>query len=123
MSVSKSIVTEAELSLLNALWEQAPLTARELADRVYGNTRTATIGTVQKLISRLEKKEMVLRDGQSSTHRFETLLTREQIAGLQLEEFAAKLSAGSLSPFVAHLVQSRELTDAEKAEIRKILED
>ena len=121
MATPKSIVTDTELNLLKALWEEAPLTAREIAARVYGEATISSIGTVQKLISRLEEKRMLSRDSSCSPHSFTPLLDREEIAGLQLAAFADKLSGGSLSPFVLHLVRSRKLTRKEKKEIRQLL--
>ena len=123
MAVPKSVVTDAELNILKALWDCAPRTARDISDCVYGESDASSIGTVQKLIARLEDKKMLARDNSRQPHLFRPLLDREQVAGLQLDECARKLSEGSLSPFIMHLVQSRKLTRAEKKEIRRLLKD
>ena len=124
MPVSKSIIPDAELNVLKVLWKgEAPLTVREIAQRLYKNTNTSSVGTVQKLLTRLEKKNMLQRDNSKQSHTFIPLLDREDVAGLQLAECAQKLSGGSLFPFVMHLVQSRKLSEDEKQEIRRLLNE
>lgn len=123
MAVPKSVITEAELEVLKVLWLHQPLTSRELTEQLYDELSRSSMGTVQKLISRLEEKDLVNRDRSSSVHQFSAALTREEVAGIQLEEFASKLSEGSLSPFVVHLVQAKRLSKKEKEQIRRLLDE
>jgi predicted transcriptional regulator len=123
MAVPKSMITEAELDVLKVLWREQPLTSRELTEQLYGEVNRSSLGTVQKLVSRLQEKEMVLRDRSGTAHMFLAAVSREEVAGMQLEEFANKLSGGSLSPFVTHLVRSRRLSNREKEEIRRLLDE
>lgn len=123
MAVPKSVITEAELEVLKVLWLRQPLTSRELTEQLYDELSRSSMGTVQKLISRLEEKDLVNRDRSSSVHQFSAAVTREEVAGIQLEEFASKLSEGSLSPFVVHLVQAKRLSKKEKEQIRRLLDE
>ncbi len=123
MAQPKSVVTEAELELLKVLWLHEPLASRDLAEQLYGEVNRSSVGTVQKLISRLEEKGLLTRDRSSPVHQFRAAVTREEIAGMQLEEFASKLSGGSLSPFVAHLVRAKRLSKKEKEQIRRLLDE
>ena len=122
MAVPKSVITDAELEVLKVLWGEAPLTARDITERLYGEVNRASTGTVQKLLARLEGKNMVHRDRGRSVHTFTASVTREDVAGMQIEGFAAKLSEGSLSPFVMHLVRAKRLSEEEKEQIRKLLD-
>ena len=63
-------VTDAELAILQALWDQGPATIRQLVDRVYGKDGTSVYATVQKLLDRLEVKECVSRDRSGPVHVF-----------------------------------------------------
>ncbi len=121
MAVPKSLVTDAELEVLKVLWDKSPLTARDITEQLYGEVNRASMGTVQKLVARLEEKGMTYRDRSRSVHQFTAAVTREGVAGMQIEGFAAKLSGGSLSPFVMHLVRARRLSKREKEQIRKLL--
>jgi len=121
MPVPKAFITDTELELLKVLWREAPLTAREIAARLYGEATSSSIGTVQKLIQRLEEKELLKRDRREAVHRFSAGATREGIAGMQLQEFADKLSDGSLSPFIMHLVQAERLSKKDRQALRRLL--
>ena len=123
MAVPKSVVTDSEIDVLIALWDSTSLTAREIAEQLYGEVGPSSMGTVQKLISRLENKSMVRRDSSGSPHRFEAKVAREDVAGMQLDAFAEKLSKGSLSPFVMHLVQAKRLSKKDKERIRRLLDE
>lgn len=123
MAVPKSVVTDSELDVLIVLWSESFVTARSLAEQLYGEVAPSSMGTVQKLISRLEDKGMIKRDRRGAPHRFEATVTREEVAGLQLDAFARKLSNGSLSPFVMHLVQTKRLSKKDKERIRRLLDE
>ena len=123
MAVPKAFITDTELDLLKVLWGHQPLTARAIAGRLYGEENSSVIGTVQKLIQRLEEKELVVRDRREAVHRFSTLVTREEVAGMQLQVLAEKLSDGSLSPFIMHLVQAEHLSKKEKEALRRLLRE
>ncbi len=123
MAVAKSVITDAELAVLKVLWTEGPQTAREITERLYEEVNTSSMGTVQKLIARLEEKKLVRRDRSQSVHRFNSDVTYEDIAGMQLDEFASKLSEGSLSPFVLHLLNAKRLSRKEKQQIRRLLDE
>jgi BlaI family transcriptional regulator, penicillinase repressor len=114
--------TDAELAVLKVLWDHAPRSAREIADILYPGGAASDIATVQKLLSRLEAKRLVLRERKPPAHEFRPALTQDQFAGEQLEAMADKLSDGSLTPFVLHLVNARKLTARERQQIRKLLD-
>jgi predicted transcriptional regulator len=122
MAVPKSIVTDAELEVLKVLWPRQALTARQITEKLYGDVNRSSMGTVQKLVARLEEKGMVHRDRSRAGHQFTAAVTREDVAGIQMEEFATKLSEGSLSPFVMHLARATRLSKKEKEQIRRLLE-
>jgi predicted transcriptional regulator len=115
-------IPDAELELLKVLWEREKMPARELAEAAYGNTTNAAIGTVQKLLQRLEAKRLVGRDRSRHVHRFWAMASREEIAGQQFEALAAKLTDGSLAPILMHLVQAKRLTKRDREDMRRILE-
>ncbi len=55
-------VTDAELAILQLLWENREATIRYLTDSLYPHGGTAQYATVQKLLERLETKGFVRRD-------------------------------------------------------------
>jgi predicted transcriptional regulator len=123
MSAEPAHVTDAELRVLKVLWEREPFSAREITESLYSKVSSSDIGTVQTLLARLEAKGLVRRDRSRHVHRFHPAVTSTEFAGRQLEAMVDKLTDGSLAPILAHLVQSRALSDEEKAELRRLLDE
>ena len=115
-------VTEAELALLQSLWDVGPATIRQLVDRVYKQGGASVYATVQKLLDRLESKGFVRRDRAAQVHIFEAAVDREELIGRRLRAVADSLCGGSLSPLLSHLVEDRGLSDAERRELRGLIE-
>ena len=114
-------ITDAELEILKRLWAEPGSTIRELTISLYGEPTNSHIGTVQKLIQRLETKKLVKRDRRHFAHTFAAKVSQAEVAGMQLDELARKVTGGSLLPFISHLVEAWRLSDQEKAEIQKLL--
>ena len=123
MAAPREFIPDAELEVLKVLWAHEPLTAREITAAIYGSPSTSSIGTVQTLIQRLEKKRCLKRDRSQYVHRFSASVSQADVAGSQLEMLAQKVCDGSLAPFISHLVQARRLSRAEKDAIRRLLEE
>src|SRR6516165_5290519 len=115
-------VTEAELALLQALWETGPATIRQLVERVYQQSGASVYATVQKLLDRLEAKECVHRDRGGPVHVFRSAIDREELIGRRLRAVADSLCGGSLSPLLTHLVEGRGLSERERRELRTLIE-
>jgi BlaI family penicillinase repressor len=115
-------VTEAEFAVLTVLWNTDGQSARELTERLYPSCTAADVATVQKLVQRLEKKKLVLRDRSERVHRFSAAIPRQEFAGRQLSQMAEKLSGGSLTPLLVHLVENNRLSRRELDELRALLE-
>ena len=47
MAAPKGPIPDAELQLLKLLWVAESMTARELAETIYGRADNSTVGTVQ----------------------------------------------------------------------------
>jgi predicted transcriptional regulator len=123
MPASPLHVTDAELRVLKLLWEREPRAAREIAESLYSRLTSSEIGTVQTLLARLEAKGLINRDRSRHVHRFSAAITSAEFAGRQLAAMVDKLTEGSLAPVLAHLVQSHALSDEEKAELRRLLDE
>ena len=116
-------VTETELALLKVLWSEGEQTVRQIAEVLYSKGSAAEIGTVHSLLARLEKKKLVRRSRRTHPHRFSAKISMQEIAGGELEAIAEKLSAGSMAPFLLHLVSNSRLTRSEAEEIRQLLKN
>lgn len=114
-------LANAELAVMDLLWQQDRLTAREIREQLYPDASKAQHGTVQRLLQRLEDKGFVQRDRSLAIHFFSPLVSRQTYAGQQLESLADKLTAGSFAPLITHLVEQKKISADELARIRDIL--
>ncbi|MFH1764707.1 MAG: BlaI/MecI/CopY family transcriptional regulator [Gemmatimonadota bacterium] len=116
-------LANAELAVMDLLWKEDRLTAREIQEDLYAGAEKAQHGTVQKLLSRLEDKGFIARDRSLAVHFFSALVTRDEYACSQLESLADKLTEGSLAPMITRMVEEKKLSPSEIGRLRKILED
>src|SRR5262245_46101794 len=106
MARASQDVTDAELSILQVLWERESASVRELAETLYGESNASNHATVQKLLERLEGKGCVRRDRATWPHTFMPSIGREELIGRHLQQTADKLCDGSLQPLLTHLVKA-----------------
>ncbi len=122
MSPSKpkpsSTITEAELLVLKALWDDGPATVRELLDRL-GTDWAYT--TVQTLVGRLVDKGHVRADRKDLAHVFTAMVARDELAGRQVREVASSLLDGAVAPLLLRLVEQTKFTPTELARFRELL--
>ena len=122
MPAPRHTASDAELAVLKLLWDNERLPAREIREQLYPEGTPSDHATVQKLLQRLEQKKLIARDRRSFAHQFRALVTREELAGEQLEALASKLTDGSMVPFILHAVNTKALTAEERNEIRRLLD-
>ena len=111
-------VTDAELAVLQALWERGPATVRQLTDAVYPGGGATEYGTVHKLLERLESKGCIRRARRGREYLVEASVGRDDLLGRELEALVDKMCGGSLQPLLSHLVRVKGLTAAELRDLR-----
>src|SRR5436305_2107855 len=103
-------VPDAELAVLQVLWDSGPCTIRQLTDVLYPDGSDVYYATVQKLLERLEDKGHVHRDRSAHAHRFSARTDRDALIGHRLRTVAEKLTGGMLAPLLTHLVRAEALS-------------
>ena len=116
-------LANAELAVMELLWEQDRLTARRIRERLYPDSSTAQHGTVQRLLQRLEDKGFVERDRDLPVHLFRAQISRQDYAGSQIESLAEKLTGGAVAPLITHLLQEKKISRPEIEKLRALLDE
>jgi len=122
MARSPRDVTDAELEVLRALWDDGEATIRALADRLYPGGGTSEYATVQKLLERLEDKGHVAHRAEGRSNIFSARVKREELVARRLRDTAEKLCDGSLTPLLTHLVSAGRLSQDELVELRRMVD-
>lgn len=114
-------VADAELSVLEVLWEHGPATIRQITDQLYPKGTVSHYATVQKLLERLEAKQCVARDRDAWAHVFRTTIARDDLIMSRLQATADKLCGGSLIPLLTNLVRAKRLSPSERRDLNVLL--
>jgi predicted transcriptional regulator len=115
-------VTEAELAVLQVLWDRGPATIRQISDVVYERGGATQYATVQKLLERLESKGCVRRDRGMGVHIFAATIDRDALIGRRLQAVAETLCDGSLTPILTNLVRSEKLSAEDRRALRALVD-
>ena len=114
-------ITDAELAVLEVLWQEGPATIRTITDVLYPKGGASHYATVQKLLERLEGKDCVRRDRRSPVHVFAPKIDRDELVGRRLRTLAEKLCGGSWTPLLTHLVQAGKLSSKDRQALRTLI--
>ena len=113
-------ISEAEMQLLRLLWDESPLGATEIAERV-SHERGWTITTVKTLLSRLVAKGALTAEPQGRKYLYAPAIDRDDVAVSQARGLIDRLFGGRVSPLVAQLAEQQELDEQDIAELEKIV--
>ncbi|MCA8972174.1 MAG: BlaI/MecI/CopY family transcriptional regulator [Planctomycetes bacterium] len=115
-------ITNAELTVMDLLWEHGELTARQIREELYPDAVKAQHGTVQRFLQSLEEKGYVVRDKSLPVHRFSPSMTKEEYAARQIESLADRLTGGSIAPLLTHLISNKRISKHEISRLRALLD-
>ena len=123
MSDHQQDVTEAELAVLQALWDAGPATIRQLVERVYQQTGTSVYGDGAEA-ARAARGEGVRRAATGAVRCTSSgrSIDRDELIGRRLRAVADSLCGGSLSPLLTHLVEGKGLSAKEQRELRALID-
>lgn len=115
-------ISAAEWQVLEPLWDHAPATAAEIYAAL-GTRSGWHFKTVNTFLSRLVDKGVlrVHRDGKANVYT--PLCTREQCVRHESETFLQRVFRGAAGPMLAHFCERVDLTDADIARLRAILDE
>ena len=107
-----------ESKFADIIWRNAPVTSSQLVklgEAEMGWKRT----TVHTVLRRLCDKGLFQNDGGLVTVR----MSREEFYARQSQQYVTDSFHGSLPAFIAAFTQGRKLTEEERAEIRRMIDE
>ena len=113
--------TEAELGLLNVLWERDQATVREVHEILYGD-EGAGYTTALKLLQVMHAKGLVVRDDSQRAHVYRPVNSKQNTQSRFLSDMVKRVFDGSASNLVLQALGDNPRTSRkELAEIRSLL--
>jgi len=113
-------ISDAELLLLQLLWDESPLGASELAERL-PPSRNWSFTTVKTLLSRLVAKGAIKADRDGRRYLYTPTVAREAIAASQAGGLIDRLFGGRVSPLVAQLAEQRDIDPKDLDELEALI--
>jgi BlaI family transcriptional regulator, penicillinase repressor len=113
-------IGEAEYAVMEVLWEESPLTANEVAERV-PTTRGWSIRTVKTMLSRLLAKGILAHEEDGRRYLYRPAVARADYVAQESGKLLDRMFGGKVTPLVAHLAARDRLSSADIAEIEALL--
>jgi len=116
-------ITDAELRVMEELWQRGEATIRDLRDALYPQGGNSKFTTVQKLLARLAAKGLVHRRKDEASWVFQAVVACDDLIGGELRRVADRLSGSSMTPLLTYLVEAGDLTSKERNHLRSLLDE
>ena len=113
-------ISDAEHTVMEVLWDESPLTAQDVAERI-PPTRVWSANTVKTLLGRLLAKNIIAHEEEGRRYLYRPLVARGDYVAGESRKLMDRLFGGKLTPLVAHLAERDELTATDIAEIEALL--
>ena len=112
--------TDAELSILRAIWDHGPSTVRQVLHAL-NRDRPTGYTTVLKLMQIMTEKGLVERDETTRPQVYRSRLSREQTERQLVRDLLERAFAGSARRMVMQALSIKKASAEELAEIEKVL--
>ena len=114
-------VSDAEAEVLQVLWNESPLTAQEIVDKLEteGSNHPKTVRT---LLNRLMNKGAIRFKEESRKYLYYPVVKKKDYYQLKTASFLDKFFDGELTPLVSFFSSHKKLSSKEIAELKQMLD-
>ncbi|HEY0255957.1 MAG TPA: BlaI/MecI/CopY family transcriptional regulator [Candidatus Methylacidiphilales bacterium] len=113
-------ISEAEWEVMEVLWQQAPLTALEVVQKLAPHKEWKDL-TIRSMLGRLVRKKAVGFQADGKTYHYRPRVTREECVQDVSQSFLERVFEGATASLLIHFVEKKSLTKRELAELEAIL--
>ena len=124
MKNKKYEITDAELQIMNILWETEPLTLNEIVNQL-SHKEIKNKSTIKTLLYRLVEKGSVKSSTEENKKEnlFKTAISQEQYLKKANENFLEKLYNGSTNKLLLNFVEDKKITKKDLQELIDLIEE
>ena len=98
-------IGEAEYAVMEVLWQDAPLTATEVAERAPAE-RGWSIRTVKTMLARLLAKGVLAHEEEGRRYLYRPAIARADYVAQESGRLIDRMFGGRVTPLVAHLASA-----------------
>jgi len=115
-------LTDAELEVMQAIWELEGGTVREVHEQLNRN-RPLAYTTVMTMLNILEEKGHLTRRKQGRAYLYQPVRPKSQVISGMIDDFLGKVFDGSARPLVLSLVKAQKLSEEDLEEIASMIRE
>ena len=113
--------TDAEIAILQFLWQNGPSTVRQVQDTLHGQRGTGYTTTL-KLMQIMFEKQLLKRDESQRSYVYSPAISQTRTQDDLLHRLVDQVFAGSAHQLVLRALSSGAATAEELAELRQMLD-
>lgn len=114
-------IARAEWEVMRVLWDEHPLAAQQVIERVRSRRRWSD-RTVKTLLTRLLRKGALTYKADGKRYLYSPAVARSKCVRAATRSFLDRVFQGSASPLIAWFLQEGKLKPHEIEELRRLLE-
>jgi BlaI family penicillinase repressor len=122
MRPANSTLTPPELAIMKIVWQQGPVTVRDVYEALR-ETRRVAYTTVMTTMNILETKGYLKKDTQGRAYRYRATRPEDTVISGMVREFVNRVFNGASGPLLLHLVRQEKLTSKEREELLRLIRE
>lgn len=115
-------ISDAEWEVMEVLWAEAPLTSREVVERLAGVTDWSP-RTVKTLLGRLVRKGALGYEVQGNRYLYTPVVAKQDAVRAEGRSFVDRVFGGEETQALLHFARQVELSKQELDDLRRLLEE
>ena len=110
-----------ELAVMKVVWRKGTVTVRDVYETLRA-TRPVAYTTVMTTMNILETKGFLQKKRLERAFTYTPKRSRQQVVGAMVRDFVNRVFDGAAQPLMLHLAASETLSDDERAELRRLID-
>jgi predicted transcriptional regulator len=111
-----------ELAIMKVVWRLKDVSVREVYETLR-ERRPVAYTTVMTMMNTLEAKGYLKKALDGRAFRYKPAIQEQRVVTAMVREFVQRVFDGSSAPLLAHLVTSSALSDDEREELRRLIDE
>ncbi|MBN1294422.1 MAG: BlaI/MecI/CopY family transcriptional regulator, partial [Candidatus Latescibacteria bacterium] len=114
--------TEVELEFMHIIWDNESVSTEDMQRTLHEQGRDLSDGAIRKILSILLEKGHLTREKSGRSFIYRATVPREQADRNMVKDLLSRAFSGSVTRMVATLLNSRDISDNDIREIKRLIE-
>ena len=109
-----------QLRIMQVLWSTGAATVAEVQEQLQGEALAYT--TVATMLRKMEDRHLISHREEGRRFIYEPVVSADDVTRSMADDLVDRLFSGSLAEAMSHLLESREVSRSELAELQALIE-